>query len=291
VRRDWAELARRVVLGVATAAGVLLVLAMVLSYSGLRSFYIGCGLPDWMASAYPLCVDLLALVAYVAWLALGGWYPAAVVVVGVLGSASAQGFHTANGGINANVDGWLVLSLAGASAMLCAGLAAHLFVMIIKRALPVDFISAMRGAASTLYLPPSNPYLPPSNLPPVRFERPDLGTWQEPPPAPLRDQLPADPFPDVAKLLVDYDNDLARRNGARNPRDDSDLRIHRPRVETVTAPAPSAASQQTGPCAAGCQHHAGQQVSKSARYRCQNTLAGKKDECAPCLRTREGDRG
>jgi hypothetical protein len=260
VRRDWAELARRVVQSVATGAGVLLLVAMVLSYSGLRAFYIGCGLPDWMASLSPLCVDLLALVAYVAWLALGGYYPAVVVGLTVAASAAAQGFHVTQGGFHSQITNVLVLGLAGASPMICAGLAGHLFFMIVKRSLPVDFIESLRDGAPTLYAERPTLSLPPSNPPPAEIETED--------------------WPEMDKLLVDYDNDLTRQNGQRTQ---TAQRVHRPPVVTRRV-APSA---QRGPCAANCQHHRGQEVGKSQRYRCLNTLQGKRDECPFCMQTRE----
>jgi len=268
VTRDWAELARRIVAAAALTAGLLLLLGMILSYAGLRSTYLGAGFPRWAASAAPLCVDLLTLTAYIALLVLvGKLYPSCVLAFGVLYSAWAQGFHLSHGGVDAQITSDRVIFLLGASVMIFAGLAGHLLWKILERALPSDFIEALRGAAPTLYAERPTPSLPPSN---PEFERESLGTWTEPP-----------EFPDLGKLLVDYDNDLARQNGQRTQ---TAQRVHRPPVVTKQL-APSA---QRGPCAADCQHHRGQEVGKSQRYRCLNTLQGKRDECPFCMQTREG---
>lgn len=288
-RTDWTLLARRVVVGTAVTCAVLLLLAMVLSYAGLRSFYLGAGLPERWASAYPFCVDLLALVAYVAWLSLGGWYPAAVVIFGVAASALAQGYHISHGGVDAQVTGWFVLGLAGASAMVCAGLAAHLFVKIIKRALPVDFISAMRGTAQvTPAAPIARDAVPTPDLPPSNRVH---GV-----PTPL-DPMPADPFPDVERLLVDYDNDLTRQlassNGFHNPPRTTEPRAPENMIVPPARLATSerAPSQARGPCSARCGHHRGETVAKSTRYRCQAGLDGKPNGCPECTRSREAGNG
>jgi hypothetical protein len=135
---------------------------MVLSYAGLHAFYASAGFAPWSAWLAPLVIDLLTLVAYVAALTLGGWYPALVVGIGVAASAGAQGYHAANGGITAPVTEAWVLFAAGASVMLAAGLAGHLFWKILEQALPAGFISAMRATAPlyetrTLPEPASNP--------------------------------------------------------------------------------------------------------------------------------------
>ena len=145
----WEHLARRIVLSTAGTAGALLVLAMALSYTGLRAFYLGAGLPGWAASLYPLTVDLLALVGYVALLVLAGkTYPAAVVAITVLWSAAAQGYHLSHGGVTSTITDGRVTFLAGASAMVCAGLSGHLVFKILERALPAGFITAMQEQAA-----------------------------------------------------------------------------------------------------------------------------------------------
>lgn len=142
----WERLARRVVLATAIGAGLLLALGMVLSYAGLRSAYLGAGFPNWAASAAPLTVDLLTLVAYVGLLVLAHKaYPGAVVAFGVLASAGGQGYHLSHGGVDARItDGWVIFAL-GASVMVFAGLAGHLLWLILERALPAGFITAMRA--------------------------------------------------------------------------------------------------------------------------------------------------
>lgn len=254
----WETLARRFVTWPALAAAALMLLAMAVSYAGLRSFYLGAGLPAWMASAYPLCIDLMALVAYAAWLSIGGWYPVAVVAFGVLASAAAQGYHTSHGGIGAGVDNAFVLYLAGSSAIVCAALAAHLFVMIAKRALPADFIEAMRGTEQQwTSLSPSSSSSP-ASLP--------SATSSASSPAGVSGAAGNPPF--------------VHRPPAEKPRPLRALPAEQPR-KTVTA-----ASTATGPCADGCQHH-GPATSKSTRYRCEATLAGRTDECRTCAKTRQ----
>lgn len=148
----WQTLARRVVLGAATATAVLLALAMGLSYTGLRGFYLGAGFPAVAASLFPLPIDLLFPVGFVALLVLPGArkiYAGAVVAFSGATSAAAQGYHQSHGGITADVTDGRVLFLAGASAMVSALIAGHLLWLILERALPVGFIAAMRADTPT----------------------------------------------------------------------------------------------------------------------------------------------
>lgn len=263
VTRDWAELARRVVLAAAAGAAALLVLAMLLSYSGLRAFYTGCGFGERAAAAAPLCVDLLALVAYVAWLALGGWYPGALVAGTVAASAAAQGYHVAAGGITAQVTSGPVLYASGASAILCAGLAGHLFFKILSRSLPVDFLQALRDGADHLY-PQEQPWAtPPTSSSPSALAPPPTGRGATTSPA--LSPPTGTPAADETELVLAGmgSRPVGSSNGSRP-------RLHRPTVTRSTVPRETSAgppSQATGPCVPGCTHHRGP-VSKSTRYRC-----------------------
>lgn len=251
----WEHLARRVVLGVVTATTVLLLLGMVLSYSGLRSFFIGCGLPVWAASLSPLCVDLLAAVGYVALLVLHHkLYPGVVVALSVLGSAAGQGYHLSHGGIASDITDSRVIFAAGASAMICAGLAGHLLWRILERALPAGFIRAMQADLNESVFDSSEP------APDLNPERDRTAT-----PLPTRAGRP------VGARITELAEHLEQIAPAPKPAAPARTltavpapRIHRPAAITATV----RPSQQPGPCP-DCQHHTGN-VSKSARYRCAN---------------------
>lgn len=261
----WEGLARRVVAATAAAAGVLLALAMILSYSGMRSFFLGCGFPAWAASAAPLCIDLLALVGYVALLVLiKKGYPGFIVAVGVLASAAAQGYHLSHGGITADVTDGRVIFAAGAAPMISAGLAGHLLWLILERALPAGFITAMRGQGEL----EREAELP--TQPPTRLEAPPAAGSA---PAPRAVGTLAPPPRDAERTLADYPP-LPPPVPLRRP---APAAARQPRA-VVTRASPS---QQDGPCVDDCTRHpAGTKVSKSTRYRCIDRIAAARQEAA-----------
>lgn len=249
----WELLARRIVVWTAAAAGGLLLLAMILSYSGLRAFYLGAGLPVWSASLYPLTVDLLALVGYVALLVLRHKaYPLAVVAGTVSWSAWAQGYHLSHGGVTSTITSGRVIFLAGASAMVCAGLAGHLLWRILERALPADFVTAMQQTEPVERV--ANPVT-------AHASRPSLGT-----PA-GRQLLHPDPA-ELVRTLADYPGLAA----VPDPTSSQTPAAGTPRPAQISRTvAPSGKSQETGPCDPRCTLHAGA-VGKSTRYRCKTRL-------------------
>jgi hypothetical protein len=259
----WERAAGQVVRVVIIATGVLLLLGMVLSYAGLRAFFLGAGLPGWAASLSPLCVDVLALVAYVALVVLvGKAYPAAVVALTVLGSAAAQGYHLSHGGVAADITDGRVIFAAGASAMVCAGLAGHLLYLVLARALPAEFITALQADLAPAVHGSTEPV---SDLTPRRDD-------------PFSDELDqADPT-STAQMGSVTDAELEELLA--EPVLTAPAAIHRPvarrpiRVRAGTV----RPSQQTGPCVPTCKHHTGN-VSKSTRYRCEPGGACK--QCNP----------
>ncbi len=264
----WETLARRIVWAAAAGAGLVTLIGMGTSFAGLRWTYLGAGFPTQVASVAPLIVDLLTLVAYVGLLVLPDkLYPSAVLAAGVLLSAGAQGYHARHGGVAAPItDGRLVFVL-GASFMIFAGLALHLLWKILERALPADFILAMRGT----------PSLP---APPTRAPVTGVARRVSAPSSPAGD-LPGG-FPDV---------DALREPWTHNP-----PQVEKPQVRTARTPPRALRAvtrtqaldqAQNGPCAADCEHHAGVHVGKSTRYRCLGTLQGKRDDCPACVKTRE----
>jgi len=259
---DWREVARRVVFWTAVLTGVLMLLGMVLSYAGMRSFFTACGFPGWAALLAPLVVDLLAAVGYVGLIVLPRKaYPAAVVALGVVGSAAAQGYHLSHGGVSADVTDPWVIAAAGAAPMVSAGLAAHLLKLILDRVLPADFLTALRGeelpAAVVPAAAPVGRYEDGGqarlDTALTRFGLPPAPAWT--PPAVLPPRVPAIPaeLPPTA------------------PRITAQVSEPKPKPKRAQRP-PAGGSQLPGPCE-GCKHHVGD-VSKSARYRCQGGTCG-----------------
>jgi hypothetical protein len=252
----WETLARRIVWAAAAGAGLVTLIGMGTSFAGLRWTYLGAGFPTQVASVAPLIVDLLTLVAYVGLLVLPGkLYPSAVLAAGVLLSAGAQGYHARHGGIAAPITDGRLIFVLGASFMIFAGLALHLLWKILERALPADFITAMRGVERK-----GDPVTAPMSVPAVRQ---------------------GGDFPDV---------DALREPWTHKPPQVEKPQLSPPRaLRAVAQPTRTQAldQAQNGPCAAGCEHHAGVKVGKSTRYRCQNTLQGKRDDCPACVKTRE----
>lgn len=249
----WETLARRVVLAAVITAAAVTLLAMGLSYNGLRWAYLGAGFGSRVAALAPFVIDPLFLVTYLALLVLPGKrYPLAVLIFGVALSAGIQGYHSSHGGIDSKITDGRITALLGASFMVFAGLALHLLWKILERALPADFITAMRG---------------------VEAPRPVL-TVHQPPPVERRttDQLVAE----VRRL----------NHEAFDPKPQVSAAAQVPRKASVTKIV--APSLRAGPCHPDCRHHAGRgDVSKTTRYRCQKTLNGTAtgpDACKPCLK-------
>lgn len=264
----WETLARRVVIATAALTAALLVLAMGLSYTGLRAFYLGAGFPTLAANLFPLPVDLLFPVGFVATLVLppgGKWYPACVVAFSGVASAAAQGYHQSHGGVTAAITDGRVLFVAGASAMLCALIAGHLLWLILERALPVGFISAMRAdrerEADTFTAPKSGKRVP------------EYVAWPE--------TEPSLPLPPVVPAVQEVEQTLADRPALHSVPTPAEAELPGTLVHRA-APGGRPPSQQTGPCVASCAHHRGQDVSKSARYRC----AG--GQCKTCREAASG---
>lgn len=256
----WETLARRVVIATAVATAALVALAMGLSYAGLRAFYLGAGFPTVAASLFPLPIDLLFPVGFVAALVLAGRsrkaYAAAVVALAGLASAGAQGYHQSHGGVTAQITDARVLFVAGASAMLAALVAGHLLWLILERALPADFIAAMKATTER-----STEWKSPSASSPASVSAGPPSTTS--PPRPVSTGAAAsidatDGFPELEKLLVDYDNDLAQRANGRAPV------ATKPRVHRPTAKAPSQQPRACYGADCGCD---GKVQTRSTWYR------------------------
>jgi len=154
----YLPLALRLLKSAAGLGAICWTVGVLLTYAGAHSFAAAAGYGQVRAWLFPVTLDAVALVAYLALLMLPAgerWYPLLVVVLTAGASAAAQGYHQTQlgpGGVTDALSGpelpALVKGAAGAWPAVAALLAGHLVWMILARAIPTGLVVALRNLAA-----------------------------------------------------------------------------------------------------------------------------------------------